>query len=411
MRLFSLRIAFQFVAALAGMGISIVTARALGPEGKGILSVALLIPFFAATIASLGLNDATSYLHHRLKLRLGDFSASGVSHIVLIGLPVAVLTFLLVDTGGLGIWDDVFNAGLALVAAALFLLRLGVFLGRGIIRADGRFNTVMAADAVEVVAPLVFLLLLTRMVEMTPTVAVGAFLGATLLSLLFVVASCGGYFEKPMSVRAWWRFMSRLVPYGSKTQLRFVGTALIQRVNFVVVGGTLGMGSLGLYVVATSVAEVLTKIPDAASWIVTPSAASANEEEAHRLTMRYARWVLILSIGGAVTLGLVATPLVSILYDSDFADSAPVLVSLLVGIVAISYSRVLEASLIGRGGALRVAAATWVGGAILLVLDFLLIPRHGLIGAGLAVSGGYLVNAVLITWLYRGFEVKGEERA
>jgi len=406
MRLFSLRIAFQFLAALAGMGISIITARALGPEGKGILSVALLVPFFSATFASLGLNDATSYLHHRRRMPLGAFTASGINHMLFLGLPIAVLTYLFVDSGGLGIWEDVFDTGLAIAAAVLSLLRLGVFIGRGIIRADGRLNIVMVADSLEVAFPLVFLLLLSRLVGLTTNIAMGAFVAASLLALVFTAVNCSGYFDRPMGLGSWRRFMNRLIPYGSKTQLRFVGTVLIQRANFVVVGGMLGMGSLGIYVVATSVAEVLMKIPDAASWIVTPSAASAVEEKAHRLTMRYARWVLILTAGCAVALYLVASPLISFLYDSDFSESAPVLISLLVGVVAISYSRVLEASLIGRGGAMRVAAAAWVGGAVLLVLDLLLIPRHGLVGAGLAVSGGYIANAALITLLYRGFEAR-----
>jgi len=408
MKLFSLRIVFQAVASLAGLGISILTARSLGPEGKGVLSIALLIPFFVATVASLGMNDATSYLHHRRGLPLESFAGASVKYVAIIGLPLTLMLFYVLNAAGPDLWYGVFDVGLITIISLLFLAKLAIFLGRGLLRADGRYNLVMASDAIEVVAPLLILLVFIRTLAMEPAVAAIAFLGASLLALLLIAITSARYYRKPMELGAWRAFLCRVLPYGFRTQLRFAGAVLIQRINFVVVGGMLGLGSVGLYAVASSVAEVLTKIPDAASWIITPEAAGQDEDEAHRLTMRYARWVLSLTAIGALVLGLASTHLITFLFDTDFSDAAPTLVTLLAGVVALSYSRVLEASLIGRGGAMRVAVATWLGGAVLIILDILLIPRHGLIGAGLAASGGYVVNAILVTFFYRSFEASDE---
>ncbi len=63
---FSTDVSISFAAQVVIFGLSLMTttviARTLGPAGKGLYSLAILIPTMAATLASLGINYSTVYL-------------------------------------------------------------------------------------------------------------------------------------------------------------------------------------------------------------------------------------------------------------------------------------------------------------------------------------------------------------
>jgi len=398
--LFVQRIGFQVAAAIVGMAISVLTARWLGPEGKGVLSLVLLVPFVGASIAGFGLNEAISFLSHRRGIPLSRFVAALPLQIVLIGLPAAFLAAAFLFTRGLGMLEYRFDFMLAGLAAALLVVRMAVLVLRGVIRADERFETVLLIDAVEIVSPLIVLLAFQLMVGTDVVTAATAFLMGTIAALILCIANSGRYREPVAGIRVWREQFAAVWSYGAATQMRFTGVMLIQRANFLVVGAMLGMDELGLYVVAVAVAEVLVKIPDAASWIVTPRAARETDERAHSLTLRYARWVLMLTALGAIVIGLVAKPAMLLLFDTDFVGASSALVAMLAGVTVLSYSRVLESSLVGRGRAASVALATWIGGAVMLAFDLILVPRYGIAGAGSAASVGYIVTSALVIASY-----------
>jgi O-antigen/teichoic acid export membrane protein len=73
---------------------------------------------------------------------------------------------------------------------------------------------------------------------------------------------------------------------------------------------------------------------------------------------------------------------------------------LLIGVTISTVYKVLGASLISRGYAIQVAMGTWIGAVVMLSVDLILLPRMGLIGAGIAASIGYTFNAAIVARAY-----------
>jgi len=402
MGLFWSRIVFQALAALIALVISILTARWLGPEGKGILSIVLLMPFIAALVSTLGVHEAAAFVCGRRGVAIAEMAQFARWLLLLLGPPVGAFLIFFFRSGGAGILGQVFPPSLCLLVGGLFFSKLWILLGRGILRTDERFNEVLRIDILEVLLPLALILLVGwlggRTVE---SVSFGFLVSAFCTALLVLIATSSYKATRPTSKRI--RHLLQLsTSYGMKNQLRLVGAIILQRANFLVVGALMDMKSVGIYAVANAVSEVVARVPDGASWFLTPRIAKLNEKEGVRATVRYLRVVFSLTCLGALGVAVAAPVALPFLFGTRFAGAVPVLSILLAGIIVSSVGRVLAASLIGRGYAGKVGLATWLGGAVMLGLDLLLIPKWGLVGAGIGACVGYLVNTWITVHSYLG---------
>ena len=67
-RIVVVRVVQQVAGAAVGLVAGLFTASWLGPEGKGLLTVILLVSGVVSQVATLGLHDAASFLRRRREL-------------------------------------------------------------------------------------------------------------------------------------------------------------------------------------------------------------------------------------------------------------------------------------------------------------------------------------------------------
>jgi O-antigen/teichoic acid export membrane protein len=94
------------------------------------------------------------------------------------------------------------------------------------------------------------------------------------------------------------------------------------------------------------------------------------------------------------------SPFVIYFIGLRFIGVTPVVSVLLIGVTISTVYKVLGTSLISRGYAIQVAMGTWIGAVVMLSVDLILLPRMGLIGAGIAASIGYAFNAAIVARAY-----------
>ncbi len=409
MRLFTVRMLFQLLSALISLAVGLLLARWLGPSGRGTLALLVLIPFVAASFASLGFNAAAPFLHRRCGLTLEALTAGVYSLQFWIGIPASIATGILLITLGPGFWFYGFSAQQALIVGFLCFAGLGLLLMRGLFRARSHFDAILTVDAVQVIGPLLVVACFKALGILNVDSALLAYLVAGFLALAVAVPLVRGPGTTLLGPVELKEFVGLVGSYGMRTQFRTLGALFLQRVNFVIVGRMLGMEELGYFAVASSVTEMMARIPDAATWFVGPMSAELADHEADRQTRRFAWIVLGITAFGGLLILLFAYPVVEWVLSDTYRSAVPVLFAMLIGSVALSYARVLEANLVGRGFATPVAAATWIGGALVVSADFVLIPLKGAVGAGIAGSLGCLVTTVAVVFSYRRYRLARRE--
>jgi O-antigen/teichoic acid export membrane protein len=174
------------------------------------------------------------------------------------------------------------------------------------------------------------------------------------------------------------------------------------RFDVLIVNLFAGVRQVGLYSVGTGLAEIVWYLSNAASIVVAPRAAAAEQEEADRLVEVVCRVVLALTVIAAGVLAASAPFVVVAFFGSAFAESVWAVWLLMPGIVTLAVGRILSVYLLGRNRLKVDLLASFVGLVVTVGLDFALIPHYGFRGAAVASSIAYTcAMAVDLFWVTR----------
>ena len=191
----------------------------------------------------------------------------------------------------------------------------------------------------------------------------------------------------------------QVAAYGARAQLGNLLWLVNLRLDFLVLASIAGPAALGIYAVATKVAELMRLPATAMNYVLYPRFASQAPAEAARGLRRLLPRAggLTLALAPAVALaGAVGIP---VLYGHAFGPAVLPMLILLVGLTVEGLAAVCSAYLWGAG---RPGANSWgmgLGVVATVGLDLALVPHYGAVGAAVASSAAYFLTAMLLTGL------------
>lgn len=389
---FFTQVAVTFFAQIASLGLSLVTgvltARFLGPEGKGLVALALLVPSVLAVLASAGLGPAAAYLVGSRRAPLATVSGSGAALALLAGATALASGAALVWTGVLDVLVPGVPAWLVLLAIATVPLTvIGEFQG-AILQGLGRIATANLVRVAQGIWVLLATVLLVALVRAGPAGAVSAVVAGACVYLLATSALVrreGGRITPTWNVPAFRAMLS----FGLRGHVGTVLQLLNYRFDVFIVNYFLGPVHVGLYTVAVALAELLWFLPNAAGFVIFPKASASPSEKMNSFTPRVLKAVLALSAMSAALLAITGRMLIATLYAPAFLAAYEPMLLLLPGVVLLGGAKVVTNELAGRGyphyNSMMAAAAL----TITLLGDVLLIPLYGLYGAAATSSIAY----------------------
>lgn len=385
-------VAAEFLVALSG----IIVARALGPEGKGVVTAVITWAQILGVIALLGMGVSQGVRlaaegEAVLPVLLGNAVVYSVTAGgVVLGGALIVVPPLLAPLGS----RAGFLSAVALIQipAAIFgAIAVALVLSLGHVR---QYNLCRMAG------PFVALIVASSL------------WGAGLLTAGWAVfASIVGAYTSVV-LAAWrlpWsqikvnrKILSADLRFGAKVWLWTVMRLTNHRLDLLVMSLILPGVQLGLYGVANNVMLAVLIIPTAAATLLGVSIARLEREQADR-DFVHARQIerirrSALRYGGlaacmGIVLVLVARPVIVGVFGPDFGG-ATVLVQLLVpGYVARAYAAVAIGGAVGMRRAWVGNLAEGAGMAVTLVLLPVLLPAYGAVGAAITSTCAYGVSA------------------
>jgi O-antigen/teichoic acid export membrane protein len=391
---FASRVAVFILSLVAG----VILARALGPTGRGIYALALLVPSVLVLLANLGVGNALIYYLARRTYDVEKMIGQLISLAVLLGVAATIVLVAFTALFGRVALPGV-PLNLVLIAGAAIPLGLFFYFCLSFTQGMQAFVAFNSLYLVNAGASVVFLLGLL-VVPGSVTVAVVAW------SLSWVPTALVGIFWLSRSGRLNIRFdrgLSRsLLRFGIVGYLGFITNYLNFRLDTFLVNIFKNATQVGYYAVAVSLAETIWYVSTSAATVLAPRVAAGEVKESDDTTARVSRTVFVVSLAAAVLLGLTAPLIIRILFGAGFAPSVAAVWLLLPGVVTLSVARVLSSYLLGRNRQQVDLVASLAGLIVTLALDLLLIPRYGFPGAAAASSVAYTATlAVNLTWVIR----------
>jgi O-antigen/teichoic acid export membrane protein len=364
-------------------GASVMIGRVLGPDGRGRYAVPMVIVGIALTVGSLGLEHAQVFLAARgASLQTlwanGTFASIGMSFVAVAGLETWL--FLAPDA------VPVPRSWLYLAVAQLPLLLQTLF-WTNLLQLSGRLRQAVAANLAAISVQAVAVVWLISNGALSPFRVLLASAAANALVWCFTLSlgSRAGLVSWTPDMGT----LARALRFGLKAHAGIVFAFLLFRVDQMMVETMIGVRALGLYSLAVAMAEILWLLSDpfAAATLRHQVAAEGDDD----VTLGFgASRMALLAVGGAAVLCWVIAPLaIEGLYGAGFAGAIAPFRLLLPGVVALAVQRPLGGLLLKRG---RAGSVAILGASALLtnvLLNLLLIPRFGLVGASLSSTFAY----------------------
>lgn len=384
-------LAAQVVGLATALVGAIITARVLGPSGRGVLALATLwVSFFALSAPlSVGYGLVYELRHSRATLSLALSSALGLALALgTVGLGLALLsawgcTHTLLHGVPL---EYVALASVGLPAAIFNLLVSLALTGAGRVR---QASVIGAVTAVVSLLLIVGALLALRLgVRGAVAASAAASVSGAALSLVWL----RGHFQLSLlAPRAFWLTTLR---FG----LKIHGGTVAQWANYnldrFLLNLYLGPVAVGVYAVAAMFAERLWLLPGAVGAALYSRTGGDAQDDAE-LTARACRSTLWVMLGACLLVGGVAPFMIPLVFGRDFAAATPSLLILLPGVLLLSAGKTLAPYLTNHN---RPWTGTWISLislSVTLLLNLLLIPRIGIAGSALASTLAYTINGVL----------------
>ncbi len=379
------------------MGTGIITARFLGPQGRGEQAAIILWPQLLAFLITLGLPAALRYnlkRHPEEKSEL--FSATLVLSIGL-GILASLLGILFIPQ-----WLGHQYSPEVVHVAQWFMLTapVGVFWANMVaaLEATDDFTTANQGQYLTPLFTLLMLLVLLVTRSLTPITT----------SLAYILAGLPIFFW--ILNRLWKRFRprwhnlgiqyKRLLGYGLRAYgIDILGT-LGNQVDQALVVGLLSPTSMGLYVVALSLSRMLDVFQSAIITVLFPKTAARPIEEVIALTGRAARVGMACSLLAAIGAMLVVPFLLHLLYGSKFVGALPVFRILAIEVVIGGTTWVLAQAFMALGRPGNITVMQGIGLGLTVPLMLVMIPTYGLVGAGLALLCSTTIRFIFVLVSY-----------
>jgi O-antigen/teichoic acid export membrane protein len=167
-----------------------------------------------------------------------------------------------------------------------------------------------------------------------------------------------------------------------------------------ILGGIAGARELGLYSVAVAWSEMLFFLPTVFQYVQRPGLARASRTEAVRQAAVGFRVALLATAALAIVLIVAAPVLCVAVLGEEFRGSVADLRILAPGALGMVALKLLANALTAQGQPLQ---ALWgIGAAFVatIVLDVVLIPDHGDVGAAVASTTAYVLGGVVIAAVF-----------
>jgi O-antigen/teichoic acid export membrane protein len=373
----------------------LVIARALGASGRGAVAFLVAIAILSGHLGSFGVHEANANIAGvEPKLRPALAANSLLFALVLGAATAAAVAGLVAVAPSVG---GGATPMLLLVSLASIPLVLGKQYLKLLVQADYGYGVTnvawLAGPATSVVA--------NSIASALGVISIGSAIGAWVagqalgLTLLVVSVARGAGFGRPDL-----RVARRALGFGLKTHLGHFMDVGNYRADQWLLGAIAGTRELGLYSVAVAWAEVLFYLPGVLVLVQRPDLVRARAAQAARLAARVFRVTLVLAAGLALLLAAAAPLLCSIVFGSEFDGSVPELRVLALSAFGISALELLGNALTAQRKPMLEAGAIAVAFATTIVLDLVLIPPLGGLGAAIATSVAYSAGGAAIAAIF-----------
>lgn len=395
----------KLLAMILGVISSIATARLLGPEGRGVLTLAVTITALGSQIGNLGLQASiTNKISQNKSLLLSFLGNSFLVSFGFCGGCIYIywnLVHLYPDL------SPIHGTPLLLALLCIPLSVMYLYLSNMLL-AINRIRPINFLEIINRILGLIFIFLLIvfGITSVNYILVFSTAISAIFILLsLFIIKDYLIDFPKPSL-----SFFRLHFSYGFRIYIATLFMYILLKIDIFMVNAYMGEEQVGYYSLAVGLIDMMYILPMVTGTIIFPKL-SAIEKKIHRwqMTLKTIQCLSFIMLFYCVTAGYSAHILIEFLYGANFLPSVTPFIYLLPALFALSINTILMSFLASQGAPNITYISPAIAAFLNISLNVILIPKYGLTGAAVSSTISYIIM-LLIVLLYCNFSIKAIEK-
>ena len=384
-------ILLQAAGVLLNFVTGVITARALGAEGRGVYAAATAWATLLSSAAVVGLSDAVLlHVRNRPDHSRAYFLCAALAALVLATvMSAAAFVFMPVLLGRHG------AAALDLARATLILAHFTAvaMIMRQVFAGQGRYLVANLAAFMPFAMHAVLLTACLLLGRLDVTTAIISVVAGTVLALLALVPALLQELRGPLSeMRQAWSSLLSFARRAALADLFALGTAWADRLILIPL---LPAAQLGIYVVAANLSRILIIFTPATGILLSAMSGQGRERSAH-LHQLALRLTIASYIPLVAATFLVDRLVMTVFYGPEFLAAVTAFRILVVEAVLNRIATVTSQLYLSLGRPTLNSAIRGLELALVLCLMVILAPRYGSTGAALGLLAGTVLRLTLL---------------
>ncbi|MDQ3280746.1 MAG: oligosaccharide flippase family protein [Acidobacteriota bacterium] len=386
---------------VASLLTTVITARYLGPDGRGVYVAAVGWVTMFATFGTLSISQVIIYLAAGkpqdgwLPQVLGSALAIAGA-VTVIAAAVAALLY----AGSDGRLFRHLDASVLAIAFLALPFMIWIENGNSILMASGRLTAMNASQVIGATAALLLTFLVVAVARLGVT---GALFAMTLAQAVTVGIALVLIGRMAGAIRVDRPVLRELLSGGVKLHLNAVGTYLFTQANVLILNNYRRPDETAYFQLAVQLFVGMQVLPNAVSAVAYSLVSRKGPDEAwpeHRKLLFHSALVIALL---SVIAWFVMPYVVPFVFGARYLPAIPLFQILLLGSVGMTMSLVMSSQWIARGLFLQAALLTLLVGCITVAGNYAFVPRYGSVGAAWVTVGTYTIsvigNGIMALWV------------
>jgi O-antigen/teichoic acid export membrane protein len=387
----------QIWAMIIGLSVSVVVARGLGADGRGVYAVVMFLSVVVILLLNSGIEPAIIYHIARKQHPIQTVVSNGAL------LTVAVAVFgCVIASVVVGLLQPVLFPQVSRDYLYLCLLVIPTSINatnsQAIFRGLEDFQTYSLIEMITQPITLILSVIFIWGLQWSVGGAILALVIRHNISIILV-----WLILRRRAIYLWFNVwdssvIREMVTYSLRVYAYNMSVFLNQRVDLLLLNVfRVSPAVIGVYDVAVSLAERFWTFSRAVSIVIFSriAALEGDEEARNRLTTVVVRYVLWGTLLVGIVLYGVAEWAIVLIFGVEYGGAAMAFRLLLPGIVMLNVGFIISNDISGRGKPQQVVMQSLFGLVVNVLVNLVLIPRLSIAGAALASSISYTAIAVL----------------
>ncbi len=388
---------YQGLSLILNFFLNVIIARMLGPSGKGLFSVYILIPSLLSMLLTLSIDESNVYFASK------GYRIKDIFIINLVYTFFASSFLLLIFTLFPSLFTYFFkNIDKNFLTYAIFITPLFLIFRniRTIFLGSNRVGLFNFLDSARIGILLILVYFMLDFYNKTVVAALSAInyhiIIASFVAIILIIPLLKEGHEH-INLKD---LLYKELKYGLRAYLGITMNFFNKRLDVFILNYFKTPYEVGIYSISTAMAELIWKIPNSIATPLFPRVARERKKDSVQFTVFVTRFTFFIILIVALFMVFIGKPFILFVFGKNFASSFAPFLWLLPGVIFLSVGRVLSAFFHGINKPEYGSFFTFVSVIFTVVFDLLLIPPYGALGAAIASTIAYTVSGILAAVLF-----------